>query len=129
LRFDIFNKSNTPGINTNRFSGMHAAPDGDLWLSTEGNGLTLYHRRAFHTFDIEAAAPAGDDAGRIWILSQGHIYKWNKASGRFTKFHVPKPNLPYRAFRWEQVGFSAVDKDQLNCFIRGTSSTILFHSG
>jgi signal transduction histidine kinase/ligand-binding sensor domain-containing protein len=119
LRFDIFNKSNTPGINTNRFSGMYAAPDGDLWLSLEGNGLTRYHLGTFHTFDIAAGAFAGDDAGRIWILSQGSIYEWNKLSGRFTKFHVPKPNLSYRAFRWGQAGFWAVDKDQLNCFIRG----------
>jgi len=119
LRFDIFNKSNTPGINTNRFSGMYAAPDGDLWLLIEGNGLTRYHQGTFHTFDIEAVALAGDDSGRIWILSRGNIYEWNKSSERFSKFHVPKPNLSYRAFRWGQVGFWAVDKDQLNCFIRG----------
>jgi signal transduction histidine kinase/ligand-binding sensor domain-containing protein len=119
LRFDIFNKSNTPGINTNRFSGMYAAPNGDLWLSVEGNGLTQYHQGVFHSFDINAAAIAGDDAGHVWILSQGNIYEWNKASGRFTASHVPKPNLSYRAFRWGQMGFWAVDKDQLNCFIRG----------
>jgi ligand-binding sensor domain-containing protein len=81
LRFDISNKSSTPGINTNRFSGMYAAPNGDLWLSVEGNGLTLYHQGAFHTLDIEAEALAGDDAGRIWILSKGNIYEWNGPSG------------------------------------------------
>ncbi|MEI9977663.1 MAG: two-component regulator propeller domain-containing protein [Edaphobacter sp.] len=119
LRFDVFNKSNSPGINTNRFSGMYAALNGDLWLTVEGHGLTRYQLGAFHTFDIEAAAIAGDDSGRIWILSQGTLYEWNEASARFSEFHTPKPGLSYRAFRWGQSGFWAVDNNQLNCFIRG----------
>src|SRR5277367_5535237 len=35
VHFTVFNKSNTPGLTTNRIGSMQSTPDGDLWLGTE----------------------------------------------------------------------------------------------
>jgi ligand-binding sensor domain-containing protein len=35
VRFTIFNRSNSPGIQNNRFTGIYEDPAGALWLGTE----------------------------------------------------------------------------------------------
>src|SRR6185369_4256856 len=40
VRFTVFNKSNSPGIISNRFLNLYEDAQGDLWASTESGGLT-----------------------------------------------------------------------------------------
>jgi ligand-binding sensor domain-containing protein len=44
VRFTVFNKSNSPGIITNRFVNLYEDAQGDLWVSTENSGLTRLHK-------------------------------------------------------------------------------------
>src|SRR5271154_1657997 len=90
VHFTVFNKSNTPGIESNRFGAMYGDPSGDLWLNTEGGGLTRYHNGAFQTFGAEQGIPAktvravtGDDAGHVWILNSDAIEQWDPSHGKF----------------------------------------------
>ena len=39
-RFEVFNKANSKGINSNRFDSLYEDLDGTLWISTEDGGLT-----------------------------------------------------------------------------------------
>ena len=41
IRFTVFNKSNTPGITSNRFTAMASGVDGDLWIPSEFPGKEL----------------------------------------------------------------------------------------
>lgn len=43
VRFTVFNKSNTPGISSNRFTCLYEDAQGDLWAGTEVGFVTRYH--------------------------------------------------------------------------------------
>src|SRR5687768_6375670 len=50
VRFTVFDKSNTPGINSNRFTCIYEDTDGVLWIGTEYGGLVRYASGEFKTF-------------------------------------------------------------------------------
>ena len=56
-RFTIFNRSNTPGINSNRCEQLLETRDGTLWILTEV-GLISYRDRTFHSFTGQDGLPA-----------------------------------------------------------------------
>jgi len=47
VRFTVFNKSNSPGILSNRFTQAVKDGAGDLWFGTEENGVTRFHSGVF----------------------------------------------------------------------------------
>jgi len=126
VHFVIFNKSNTPGIDSNRFGAMYGDPPGDLWLNTEGGGLTRYHNGVFKTFGTGQGLPAktvraitGDGAGHVWILNSDTIEAWNETRGRFVDITPPELKTRYEAFRWDNAGFWGWDEHGIHCFING----------
>ncbi len=123
VNFTIFNRSNTKGIDSNRFSGMYKAPNGDLWLPAEGSQLTRYHKGVFRTYQIEVLGITGDDAGHLWILQHTGILGWDEATDSFRPFMSPYPKLAYRIIHWLNAGFWAADQNGLHCFLRGRSVT------
>lgn len=46
-RFTVFDKSNSPGITSNRFTTLYEDAVGTLWAGTEENGLTRYKGGVF----------------------------------------------------------------------------------
>src|SRR5262245_11202080 len=48
-RFEVFNKANSTGINSNRFLQLYEDVDGTLWIGTEDGGLTHYANGRFRT--------------------------------------------------------------------------------
>jgi diguanylate cyclase (GGDEF)-like protein/PAS domain S-box-containing protein len=85
----------TPGrtrIDTNNIRAIHEAPDGALWLGTEGSGLKRYDA-ALDQFDsyaevLRAALPAEqrggalrvlglaqDDAGQLWVSGNRGLFR------------------------------------------------------
>jgi signal transduction histidine kinase/ligand-binding sensor domain-containing protein len=54
VRFTVFNKSNSPGIDSNRFYSLFEDAAGDLWASTEQNGLVRRHKGEFTSFGLES---------------------------------------------------------------------------
>jgi signal transduction histidine kinase/ligand-binding sensor domain-containing protein len=91
VRFTVFNKGNTPGINSNRFNSLCEAQDGTLWAGTEDGGITRYKDGKFVSLTtaeglihngISAVQSAAD--GRILIATQGGLIYWK--DGAFIPF-------------------------------------------
>ena len=56
-RFEVFNKANSKGINSNRFLSLYEDIDGTLWSATEDGGLTHYAQGRFRTFTVDDGLP------------------------------------------------------------------------
>ena len=50
VRFTVFNKSNSPGIISNRFLQLYEDGQGALWASTDSSGLTRLRQGRFTTY-------------------------------------------------------------------------------
>jgi len=131
VRFTVFNRSNTPGIVSNRFESLHLGQGGDLWLSTEGGRITRYHRGTFETYgtaqglpDEPARAASGDSTGHFWVLYDSSIVQWDERAQRFVRVALPDPNILFKAIRWEADGFWGLSSDGIHLFMGGVFKTI-----
>lgn len=85
VRFTVFNKSNSPGISSNRFVCLYEDAQGDLWAGTEDGGITRLHQGHFTSFSIEQGLPSlrviwitGDREGNAAALfSNAKILRWS----------------------------------------------------
>jgi ligand-binding sensor domain-containing protein len=50
VRFTVFNKSNSPGLISNRFVRLYEDRFGDLWVTMEAGGLVRRHQGRFMTY-------------------------------------------------------------------------------
>ena len=126
VRFTVFNRSNTPGIVSNRFGGMYQGRNGDLWLDNEIGGITRYHQGSFQNYGMREGIAQNnvkgatvDDAGDLWILSGDRIERWDEATGRFVDIAPNDAGNPYKSLRWDNAGFWGPDGTGLRCFVRG----------
>jgi hypothetical protein len=117
VRFTVFDHTNSPGIESNRFTSLFQDIDGDLWLGTESSGVTHYHRGVFTTYTTIQGLPynavsgtTGDASGHLWVLSHDRIMEWKQGSARFVDV-TPKdlPKIPFEPYHWEGGGFWAAD--------------------
>ncbi len=88
VRFTLFDKSNSPGLTSNRFSCLYEDRAGVLWAGTDNGGLTRYDHGTFTTYTTQDGLPhneikriTGDEAGQLWVLSAEQIVRWD--NGRF----------------------------------------------
>lgn len=73
VRFTVFNKGNTEGINSNRFNLLFEDNEtGDLWAGTEEGGLTRLHNGKFKTYTTADGLP-GNWIVRIQKLHTGEL--------------------------------------------------------
>jgi ligand-binding sensor domain-containing protein len=75
VRFTVFNKSNSPGIISNRFLQLYEDGQGDLWAITESSGLTRQQQGRFTTYTTAQGLPdnsiksiGGDGQGRLLMF-------------------------------------------------------------
>jgi signal transduction histidine kinase/ligand-binding sensor domain-containing protein len=129
VRFTVFDKSNTPGMGSNRISFMCEDRIGDLWLTAEGGQLTRYHQGQFHTVGAElglasgtARALACDPEGHVWTLSGNTIQQWDEVAGRFVDVTPKGSKISYVPLRWESEGFWGSDRNYLYVFLAGQYS-------
>src|SRR5262249_56040250 len=57
VRFTVFNKSNTPGLRSNRFICLYQDAAGDLWAGTEVGVVTRDHQGQFTTYPTHHPFP------------------------------------------------------------------------
>lgn len=101
LRFQVFNTGNTKGLRASRFSRLEEDGHGNLWMSTEGQGLTRYKDGVFTTYTTENGLPDNFIAalwigpnGELVIEVTGKLYSWD---GQAFVENVPpagEPNIP-----------------------------------
>jgi signal transduction histidine kinase/ligand-binding sensor domain-containing protein len=127
VHFTIFNKSNTPGIVSNRFGAMVGGQGGDLWLASESGRVTRYHNGSFQAYGNEQGLPedspvkaiTADNSGIVWVLFDNAIARWDEAAGRFRTLPLKFPQVHYKALRWGHLGFWGTDGKSLEFFFRG----------
>src|SRR5688572_3563762 len=57
VRFTVFDKSNSKGIASNRFTTLHEDEEGNLWVGTEGGQLMRYAGGSFTTYTKDDGLP------------------------------------------------------------------------
>ncbi len=123
VRFTVFSKTNTRGIQSNRFTSLYFAPNGDFWAGTEAGGVTRCQRGNFITYTREQGLPegavtgvAGDATGRIWASSGAVILEWREKERKF----VPVERGYYYPLAFQNArGFGRVVNGEVQLFTGG----------
>ena len=83
LRFQVYNSGNTKGLRTSRFLNLFEDIEGNLWITTEGQGITRYRDGSFTTYTTENGLPGNlirrmdKDANGDFLLEVGEqILRW-----------------------------------------------------
>jgi len=72
VRFTVFNKSNSPGIASNRFVSLFEDRFGDLWATLETGEAVRRHEGRFTTYSKAHGLP-GDPVQKLTGDSQGNV--------------------------------------------------------
>lgn len=79
LRFTVFDRNNTPELNSNAIDCLLRSRTGDLWLGTIGGGLTRFREGNVRTFTRKDGLSSDtiralleDSAGDLWIGTDGN---------------------------------------------------------
>jgi signal transduction histidine kinase/ligand-binding sensor domain-containing protein len=122
VRFTIFNKSNSPGIASNRFTHIFEDRHGDLWASLEADGLARLHQGRFTTYTkgqglpVESVHSMGDDGqGNLLIISNFQAFRWNQ--GQFQPANELR--LPEWRVSSQQPACWNDSQSKLVCFVDG----------
>jgi signal transduction histidine kinase/ligand-binding sensor domain-containing protein/DNA-binding response OmpR family regulator len=96
--FSVFDSANTPQLRVSSISALLEDHAGNLWIGTNGGGITRLHKHEFTTFTTEDGlasdsvnAFAEGDNGEIWIGTEAGLSKWNE--DRISTFTV-RDGLP-----------------------------------
>ena len=107
IRFTVFNKSNTPGITSNRFVAMAEGDGGDLWMASEDGNLIRYHAGHFQRMgEAEGLRPYSvgaityDHRGGVWVDSDDRVYRWAPQSGRFEREAFDRDDTRFIPLWW-----------------------------
>jgi signal transduction histidine kinase/ligand-binding sensor domain-containing protein len=130
IRFTVFDKSNTPGISSNRFTAMVGGGPNELWLPSEDGNLIRYYDGHFRTFvqsdgirPNSIGAITGDSKGGVWVASDERVKSWNAKTNRFELSAFSTDDLHFAPLWWVGTGFWAVRGNELICFARGNLKT------
>ena len=84
VRFTVFNKQNSAGINSNRFTQLVVDGQGALWAGTESDGITRFRDGKFQTFPLAADSHGRplwklflNGAGELVVFTQTEMLRWN----------------------------------------------------
>ena len=98
LRFQVFNTGNTRGLRTSRLIRLFEDREGNLWISTEGQGLTRYKDEVFTTYTTQDGLPDNnileiheDAAGNALFKITNGLVQWK--NGAFI-LYAPAPGEP-----------------------------------
>jgi ligand-binding sensor domain-containing protein len=78
VRFQVFNTGNTKGLRSGRFTRLYEDRAGNLWINTEGQGVTRYKDEVFTTYTTADGLPSNqvsmmyeDPAGNLRAQTDG----------------------------------------------------------
>ena len=127
VRFTVFNKSNSPGIGSNRFTCLYEDRLGVLWIGTVNGGVTRRRGGVFTTYTTAHGLPhnvilgvTGAESGNFWVLSGNLLTQWHEATGRFLPVEPNQPKFGFGSDVFGSLGgFWGVDKTTFHRFARG----------
>jgi signal transduction histidine kinase/ligand-binding sensor domain-containing protein len=128
LNFTIFNKSNSPGFDSNRLTALYEDSRDDLWIGTEASGVVLFRQGRFSAYTRQQGLPysqvvgiSGDARGNVWVMSGYKVVRWSIR--RFVNVANSFPSdLSYASYvieRRGRGGFWGVDNSALFHFESG----------
>ncbi len=130
IHFTVFNKSNTPGITSNRFVAMAGGDGGDLWMASEDGNLIRYHAGHFQRMgEKEGLRPYSvgaityDHRGGVWVGSDERVYRWAPESERFEREAFDRDDTRFLPLWWGGTGFWTIKNGNLLCFTGGRLTT------
>lgn len=102
VRFTVFNKNNSAGIVSNRFTKIIEDKQGDLWVGTEESGVTRYHDGEFQTYAVSVNVQTKpiwnmslDPDGKLVVATETNVVGWNGNEfaelGQFAGKNVESP--------------------------------------
>lgn len=93
VRFEVFNKSNTPEITTNRLVGAFEDKSGRLWFQSEDGGIVFYEKGRFkvgmkpNEMPLVTRSPFFDDqTGGVIFYNNRQNYRFN--NGKFVPVKI-----------------------------------------
>ena len=103
VRFTVFNKSNSPGLPSNRFVRLFEDRFGDLWATLEGGEVVRRREGRFSTYTQAHGLPS-ERVPNLWGDDQGNVIV------RYLQWIADGPSPAYtrlvsRAYRWSADRF------------------------
>jgi signal transduction histidine kinase/ligand-binding sensor domain-containing protein len=107
VRFKVFNKSNSPGLPSNRFTSLFEDRSGDLWAALETGEVVRRHQGHFTTY-TQAHGLRGDALPRLADDGQGNVLVYYQ---QFSTDDLGKTytRLTLRAYRWSAGRFQPAE--------------------
>jgi signal transduction histidine kinase/ligand-binding sensor domain-containing protein len=137
-RFQVFSRSNSPGIANNRFISLFEDAQGDLWAGTEENGVTRIHAGRFESFAAVEGVTLGmvsritGDAGGNAILGRVGPETFRFADGKFS--NLQDGDSSETASEWRRgrsfkllCRNAAEDQKIARCFVDGKLTEYSLH--
>ena len=108
VRFTVFNKSNSPGIASNRFVNLFEDRLGDLWAGVETGEVVRRHQGRFTTYTQAQGLP-GDALPRLADDGQGNVAIY------YEKYSIDEQRKVYtgvslRVYRWSEGRFQPAEE-------------------
>jgi signal transduction histidine kinase/ligand-binding sensor domain-containing protein len=137
VRFTVFNRSNSSGITSNRFTTLHEDATGTLWIGTEGGHLTRFANGRFTTFtkddglpEAEIRAIREDEEGHLCVFSSaGMVTSKDGRSFAPATTELTADQLNSISATRRQTGFSFFDREGLHVFEAGRFRTYTTRDG
>lgn len=108
VRFTVFNKSNTPGLTSNRFVSLFEDRRGDLWATTESGEIVRRHKGGFTTYNQSHGVP-GDTYPGLGDDGQGNLVLFYPRYNN-DELTMALSGLSMRAYRWAQDRFQYAEE-------------------
>ncbi len=88
--FEVFNRSNTPAIPSNRIRTVHVDGNGDVWFGTQTAGLARLHQGTFERMgeaegltSQRIRAVRSGPSGAVYVGTDDSVWRWR--NGKFEK--------------------------------------------
>jgi ligand-binding sensor domain-containing protein len=118
-----YNPSNS-AIPNFEVTGIAAAPNGDVWVSTDGGGVARRRNSTWTTFNTSNSQITTNDCDEIFVAKNGNVW--------FSKIMSTNGSVQYDGTNWTTYQYSyrdIIDDNNNNIWMCGFSANLLKYDG